>query len=421
MTGSGGAAKRPRAKDGIVETAVGSGRWRATVQTGVGRGAPRLTQTFSTKGEARRWQTDMRAQVQRGTWVDPRHGDVLLSVHDAAARPALPLRSSARDPRQLRLLPRPGPAAAGGPAAGPAAPAAARADAGRPAGCGVDQGGDARGAGDAAEGGRRRRAAGRQPNEWAAPAGGATQGSARPGPQAAAAAPGGGGARGRPLLLTAVGAGLRQGELFGVRRHRIDFRRRTLAVEEQVTSGKGRPPALTSTLKAPASRRRVPLPDAVLRALAAELEARPDADALFLTPRTKSLWRRQHFNDTVWKPTLRAAKLDETLGVHVLRHTYASHLIAATRRAAWWVLDPCGHGGGCRWLSSSRRSGPDPHVQALLRLVPGVGSGQRRRHEDRTGRPAEGGPSGDSARRPRITGTSQSTVSCGARPARVRC
>jgi integrase len=115
----------------------------------------------------------------------------------------------------------------------------------------------------------------------------------------------------------------------GLRRHRIDFLRRILPVEEQVTTGRGRPPALTSKLKTPASRRRVPLPDVVLAALARELEQRDDVDVLFLTPRSGALWRRQHFNDTVWKPTLRAAKLDESLGVHVLRHTYASHLIAA--------------------------------------------------------------------------------------------
>jgi integrase len=135
--------------------------------------------------------------------------------------------------------------------------------------------------------------------------------------------------RWRPMLTVAVGTGLRQGELFGLRRHRVDYLRRTVAVEEQVTSGKSRPPALTPTLKTPASRRRLPVPDAVTQALSQVLEERPDADVFFLTPRTGSLWRRSHFNSTVWKPTLEAAGLPGDLGFHVLRHTYASHLIAA--------------------------------------------------------------------------------------------
>ncbi|MCU1437958.1 MAG: hypothetical protein JWP66_1045 [Naasia sp.] len=76
-------------------------------------------------------------------------------------------------------------------------------------------------------------------------------------------------------------------------------------------------------------RRRLPVPDAVTRALSQVLEERPDADVFFLTPRSGRLWQRSHFNDTVWKPTLEAAKLPRELGFHVLRHTYASHLIAA--------------------------------------------------------------------------------------------
>ena len=131
----------------------------------------------------------------------------------------------------------------------------------------------------------------------------------------------------RAVLLTAAGTGLRQGELLGVRRSRVDFLRRTLSVEEQVTSGVGRPHAL-SPLKTPASRRRLPVPDAVLEELSGLLEDRPDADALFLTAKG-GLWRREHFNVSVWKPSLRAAGLDPSLGMHVLRHSYASHMIAA--------------------------------------------------------------------------------------------
>lgn len=330
MASSAGEDRRPTAKDGIVETAVGSGRWRATVRTGTGRGAGRQSQTFTTKGAARRWQTEMRAQVQRGSWVDPRHGDVL--VEDFAKQWLQRLTRAGRAPGTIdsyraclaRVTPRLGDM---------------RLDQlRRPL---LEQtlagltGAPSTRAGTHAALAMLLKAAVADGLLTASPMSGLRppaiprkevpvldQAQLQ---QLLAAVD----VRWRPMLLTCVGTGLRQAELFGIRRHRVDFLRRTLAVEEQVTSGNGRPPTLTTTLKTPASRRRVPLPDAVLTALAADLEDRPDADVLFLTPRTKSLWRRQHFNDTVWKPTLRAAKLDEKLGIHVLRHTYASHLIAA--------------------------------------------------------------------------------------------
>lgn len=132
----------------------------------------------------------------------------------------------------------------------------------------------------------------------------------------------------RVMLLTAVSTGLRQGELFGLRAPRVELLRRVLAVEEQVTSGKGRPPALTSVLKTETSRRRVPLPDELIEALAPYIAGR---DVLFTTPRAGGLWRRQHFNDTVWKPALLRAGLDTGLGLHCLRHTYCANLIAAGR------------------------------------------------------------------------------------------
>ena len=44
--------------------------------------------------------------------------------------------------------------------------------------------------------------------------------------------------------------------------------------------------------------------------------------------RRGGIWRRGSFNDSVWKPALRRAGLDERFGFHALRHTYASGLIA---------------------------------------------------------------------------------------------
>ena len=45
-------------------------------------------------------------------------------------------------------------------------------------------------------------------------------------------------------------------------------------------------------------------------------------------PARGRLWRRA-LDESVWKPTLVRAGLPTTYGMHVLRHTYASTLIAA--------------------------------------------------------------------------------------------
>lgn len=317
-----------RGDDGVVKEA--SGRWRATVRTGSGRGAPRTSRTFDTKGEARRWQTELRAQVQRGSWVDPRFGDVHVEVfaeqwlerlrrggrapgtidsYQYALKRVLPAIGDLRlDQLRRPLLER----TIGAVVGAPSTRAATHAVMAMLLRAAVDEGLLV----TSPMSGMRPPTVPRREV--------AVLDRGQLGRLLEAVDP-----RWRAMLLTAVGTGLRQGELFGVRRSRVDFLRRTLAVEEQVTSGKGRPPALTPNLKTPASRRRLPLPDVVLTALAAELEGKPEADVLFLSPRSRQLWNRNHFNQTVWKPALRGAKLDETLGLHVLRHTYASHLIAA--------------------------------------------------------------------------------------------
>ena len=87
----------------------------------------------------------------------------------------------------------------------------------------------------------------------------------------------------------------------------MDVLRRTLSVEEQVTSGVGKPPALTPTLKTPSSRRTAPGPGRrACGAVRAALEDHPDTDALFLAAKG-GLWRQEQFNVSVRKPSLRAA------------------------------------------------------------------------------------------------------------------
>ena len=118
----------------------------------------------------------------------------------------------------------------------------------------------------------------------------------------------------RAVLATAVGTGLRQGEVLGLRLTHVNLLRRELAVEEQAMTPPQGQPYITRELKTAASRRVVPLPQFVIHAVARHLEvygAGPDGE-VFLN-RRGLVWRRGSFNDSVWKPTLRRAGLPEGL------------------------------------------------------------------------------------------------------------
>jgi len=81
-------------------------------------------------------------------------------------------------------------------------------------------------------------------------------------------------ARYRALVLTAAGAGLRPGELFGLSVDRGDFLRRTLRVDRQLVRLRGHGVEL-APLKTQASYRTLPLAGVVADVLAAHLSAWP--------------------------------------------------------------------------------------------------------------------------------------------------
>jgi integrase len=132
-------------------------------------------------------------------------------------------------------------------------------------------------------------------------------------------------------MATAIGTGMRQGELLGLQLPNVNLLRRELSVETQcLIPAAGGMPHLTDTLKTAASRRVIPLPRFTVEALTEHIEKYDTGpgQALFVNSHGR-LWRRGTFNTTVWKPTLLRAGLSTTYGMHALRHTYASTLIAA--------------------------------------------------------------------------------------------
>jgi integrase len=129
--------------------------------------------------------------------------------------------------------------------------------------------------------------------------------------------------------IVAAGCGLRQGEVFGLRVEDVDFLRRKVLVRQQVKLVKSRP--VIAPPKG-GKTREVPLPDAVAEAISEQVRRFPSGESglVFVTREHKPLVRT-YYNPHIWKKALRAASVDPTRenGMHALRHFYASVLLDA--------------------------------------------------------------------------------------------
>ena len=174
-----------------------------------------------------------------------------------------------------------------------------------------------------------------------------------------------------------TGLGLRQSEIFGLSVEEIDFLRRIVHVRRQVKLVAGRPVFAIPKSK---SERDVPLAVPTAEALAAHLAAFPAVQvtlpwhepntrrhgvpftaALVLTTATGRPLHRNGFNANVWHPAVKKAGLPagRDNGCHMMRHTFASSLIAQgidVRTVAAWL----GHSdGGALVLSTYSHLMPD--------------------------------------------------------------
>jgi integrase len=162
------------------------------------------------------------------------------------------------------------------------------------------------------------------------------------------------------LVTLAAGTGLRQGECLGLTADRVDFLRRVVTVDQQLVTVVGREPFLAPP-KTSASVRAVPLPQAVLDALAVHLAAYP-ADGLVFTNEHGRPIRRTAFG-SVWRAAVATAGAPHGSGFHDLRHFYASFADPPRRERQ-------GSPGEAR---SRQRRGDAGHVLAPM-------AGQRRPH-----------------------------------------
>jgi integrase len=140
----------------------------------------------------------------------------------------------------------------------------------------------------------------------------------------------------RAAVIMLAGSGLRIGELLGLRVTDVDFLRRSVRVERQrLQNGKIAPP------KTAKSRRTVPLGRVVVDALAAHLAAYPSGEWLFTDdfgrPISYTWWKRawaaafdelQAVEDAAAEKARRKRVAIERATTHDLRHFYASALIA---------------------------------------------------------------------------------------------
>jgi integrase len=133
----------------------------------------------------------------------------------------------------------------------------------------------------------------------------------------------------RAMPVVAAGAGLRQGEVFGLRVGDVDFLGRRLHVRQQIKLVHGRP-----TVAPPkgGKERDVPLAEVVGIALSERLRLYPPGDdGLIFATREHKPMSRTYYNTHVWKPALDVAGVERSRanGMHALRHYFASVILDA--------------------------------------------------------------------------------------------
>ncbi|MEO3863836.1 site-specific integrase [Acrocarpospora sp. B8E8] len=126
------------------------------------------------------------------------------------------------------------------------------------------------------------------------------------------------------MVITAAGTGMRWSELAGLTQDRVDFLRRTVKVDRQLT--RDRKNGLFIPPKTKASNRTIPLPNLVIDALAAHIATfGTGPEGLIFTSAEGRPLNYQNWRPRVWERTVDAVDdLPESITFHSLRHTYAS-------------------------------------------------------------------------------------------------
>jgi integrase len=175
------------------------------------------------------------------------------------------------------------------------------------------------------------------------------------------------------LVLLGAGAGLRQGEAFGLTVDRVDFLGRRLEVTRQLLLLPREAPKLAPP-KTPASRRSIPLGKVVVDELAAHLARWPAGEEGFIfTDDQGRPISRTRFSTYVWRPAVGAAEgVPAGVGFHALRHYYASLLISAGESVKV-VQERLGHANASETLDTYSHLWPssEEHTRSAVDLALG--------------------------------------------------
>ena len=131
----------------------------------------------------------------------------------------------------------------------------------------------------------------------------------------------------RALIVFAAAMGLRQGECFGLTVDRVDFLRRHVRVDRQLTSALGGVPTFGPP-KSNAGFRTVPMPEIVCATLAEHLARHGPGPAGLVFTNTLGRPLRRNTVGDMWHRAALQASLPAWATFHDLRHFYASLLIS---------------------------------------------------------------------------------------------
>jgi integrase len=193
----------------------------------------------------------------------------------------------------------------------------------------------------------------------------------------------------RAVVPLVAGSGLRQGEVFGLEIPHVDFlRSRSLRVAQQLLTAPGEPPFLAPP-KTAKSHRVIPLAGVTLDRLAAHLAAFPAHEVEIedrtdpRAPRRRSaqlVFTHQdgrpvarHDWAHIWSQAARSVRLPPRIGLHQVRHFYASLLIRYGESVKT-VQERLGHSSPAITLNTYVHLWPDSGDRTREAVSAGLGS-----------------------------------------------